>query len=151
MSGMVDHHAQALVMAGWAVDSVHGASPGIRTLSDRIIVSQKDEIATVERWLAERGAPHIQHDMLMPGMLTPEQLAELNRARGSEFDRLFLKRMIQHHQGALTMVDELLRTPGAAQDGLVSQFAADVYADQSAEIDRMRRLLAALLIGGTTP
>jgi len=82
--------------------------------------------------------------MLMPGMLTPDQLAELDSARGPDFDRLFLKFMIQHHQGAITMVDQLLGTQAAAQDGSVFRFAADVNADQTAEIDRMNRMLTAL-------
>jgi uncharacterized protein (DUF305 family) len=89
--------------------------------------------------------------MLMPGMLTPDQLAQLDRARGPEFDRLFLTLMIQHHEGALTMVQQLLGTQGAAQDGLVFRFAADVHADQTTEIARMRRMLAALPNGGKTP
>ena len=85
--------------------------------------------------------------MLMPGMLTPAQLAQLDSARGPEFDRLFLTFMIQHHQGAITMVDELLARQGAAQDGLVFRFAADVNADQTTEIDRMNRMLAAMSPG----
>jgi uncharacterized protein (DUF305 family) len=77
----------------------------------------------------------------MPGMLTPEQMAQLDAGRGREFDRLFLTFMIQHHQGALTMVAQLLAAPGAAQDGPVFRFAADVNADQTTEIDRMTRML----------
>jgi uncharacterized protein (DUF305 family) len=148
---MIAHHAQALLMAEWAMDSLHGAGNAVRAMSERMAVSQQDEIAFLERWLRERGVPRMEHDMLMPGMLTPEQLAQLERARGPEFDRLFLTRMIQHHQGAITMVEQLLATEGAVQDGLVFQFAAEVNADQTAEIERMRRLLTALLIGGTTP
>ena len=79
--------------------------------------------------------------MMMPGMLTPEQLAQLDRARGPEFDRLFLVFMIQHHQGALTMVDEVMNAKGAAQDDTVFKFAADVSADQSTEIARMELML----------
>ena len=77
-------------------------------------------------------------------MSIPEQMAQLDAARGPEFDRLFLTFMIQHHQGALTMVTELISAPGAAQDGPVFRFAADVNADQTTEIDRMTRMLAAL-------
>ena len=152
MSGMIVHHAQALLMAGWA--PTHDASAAVRLLCDRIIASQNDEIAFMQRWLRERQQPvpdamagHSMPGMdraLLPGMLTPDQLAQLDAARGSEFDRLFLAFMIQHHQGALTMVQQLLATPGAAQDGVVFQFSAGVSADQSAEIDRMSRMLAAL-------
>jgi uncharacterized protein (DUF305 family) len=80
---------------------------------------------------------------LMPGMLTPEQMKQLDAARGAEFDRLFLTFMIQHHQGALTMVDQLFSSPGAAQDGYVFRFASDVSADQNTEIERMRSMLTA--------
>ncbi|HVH10363.1 MAG TPA: DUF305 domain-containing protein [Gemmatimonadales bacterium] len=156
MSGMIVHHAQAVLIAGWAPS--HGASATVRTLCERIVVSQNDEIAMMQRWLRERGQvvpsgdphagpqmmPGMDHPMVMPGMLSPEQLAQLDAARGPEFDRLFLKFMIQHHQGALTMVTELLGTQGAAQDGALFKFATDVNADQTVEIDRMSRMLAAL-------
>jgi uncharacterized protein (DUF305 family) len=152
MSDMIVHHAQAVLMAGWAPG--HDASPAVRTLCERIIVSQNDEIAFMQRWLRERQQPlpdahavagHAMPGMeLMPGMLTADQLAQLDGAWGREFDRLFLTFMIQHHQGALTMVQQLLATPGAAQDGVVFQFSAGVSADQSAEIDRMSRMLATL-------
>ena len=151
MSGMISHHTQAVVMAGWAVDSAHGASPRVRVLSERIIVAQSDEIAFLERWLRERYQVRMDHAMLMPGMLTTNQLAQLDVARGPEFDRLFLTFMIQHHEGAVTMVDALLGSHGAGQDGLVFRFAADVHADQTTEIDRMRLMLAALPPGGKTP
>jgi uncharacterized protein (DUF305 family) len=151
MSGMIAHHAQAVRISRWAVDSIHGAGPAIRGMGERMLVSQADEIALIETWLSDRGAARMEHDMAMPGMLTPAQLAQLDVARGAEFDRLFLTFMIAHHRGALTMVDELLATAGAAQDGFVSQFAGDVYADQTAEIERMQRLLAALTFGGKTP
>jgi uncharacterized protein (DUF305 family) len=105
----------------------------------------------LERGLRERGEARMSHDMRMPGILTPEQLSRLDRARGTEFDRLFLTSMIYHHQGAITMVDELLGAQGAAQDGLVFRFAADVHADQTTEIERMRRMLAALPLGGEGP
>lgn len=151
MDGMITHHAQAVLIGGWAVDATHSASPQVRVLSERIVVAQTDEIAFLERWLRERNEPRMKHPILMPGMLTPEQLAQLDRARGAEFDRLFLTLMIQHHQGAVTMVDQLLGAQGAAQDGLVFRFAADVHADQTTEIERMQRMLAALPSGGKTP
>ena len=154
MAGMIGHHAQAIEMAGWA--PTHDAGASVRALCERIVVAQRDEIAFAQRWLREhnefvppadpRGQvmPSMDRPMLMPGMLTPEQMARLDAARGPEFDRLFLRFMIQHHQGAITMVEELLKTPGAAQDGIIFRFATDVNADQAIEIDRMNRLLAAL-------
>ena len=148
MSGMIVHHRQAVVMSRWATDTAHGASGSVRGLSERIIVAQSDEMAFLERWLRERNEPLMDHAMQMPGMLTPEQLSQLDRARGTEFDRQFLTLMIQHHQGALTMVDELLKAQGAAQDGVVFRFLADVHADQSTEIQRMQRMLDALPSGG---
>jgi uncharacterized protein (DUF305 family) len=86
----------------------------------------------------------MEHVMPMPGMLSEAQMATLDSARGPEFDRLFLTWMIQHHQGALTMVDSLFKTPGAAQDEIVFKFANDVHADQTTEIDRMQQMLSAL-------
>jgi uncharacterized protein (DUF305 family) len=156
MSHMIGHHAQALVMAGWA--SSHGADPSVRRLAERIINSQQDEIATMQTWLHDRGRPvpearpagmkmemdgHV-HEMLMPGMLTPAQMEELDRARGADFDRLFLTYMIQHHKGAVTMVKDLFGTQGAAQDEATFKFASDANVDQSTEIARMERMLAAL-------
>jgi uncharacterized protein (DUF305 family) len=165
MSGMIVHHRQALVMAGWA--PTHGASPAVRLLCDRILVSQRDEIALMETWLRDHhqtlpdttpAAGNAMPGMamggsatLMPGMLTPPQLAELNHASGADFDRLFLTFMIQHHEGALTMVQQLFNTPGAAQESAVFQVATGVNADQTAEIDRMRRMLAALPAGARGP
>jgi uncharacterized protein (DUF305 family) len=154
MAGMVRHHAQAVEMAGWAPS--HGASPAVQALCERIVVGQRDEIAAMQRWLGDHGQPvpdpdprgssmpGMDHPMLMPGMLTPGQMARLDSARGPEFDRLFLTFMIQHHRGAVTMVRELLDAPGAARDGLIFQFASDVSADQTTEIDRMSGMLAAL-------
>ncbi|MDQ6830747.1 MAG: DUF305 domain-containing protein [Gemmatimonadota bacterium] len=154
MQGMIGHHAQAVVMAGWA--PTHGANQGVRILASRIDVAQRDEIAFMQRWLRERHetVPEaMTHDMsghdmagmampaLMPGMLTAEQMAQLSKANGAEFDRLFLTFMIQHHQGALTMVDQLFGSPGAGQDLYVFRFASDVDADQTTEIDRMRLML----------
>ena len=154
MTGMIDHHAQAVLIGGWAPS--HGASGPVRILCERIVVAQRDEIAFMQRWLGERhqnapppaepqvGMPGVHHPTLMPGMLTAAQLAQLDSARGPEFDRLFLTYMIQHHQGAITMVEQLLRVPGAAQDGQVFRFVADVNADQTTEIDRMTRMLDAM-------
>lgn len=165
MSDMIHHHGQALQMVAWV--STHGASPAIRTLGERIAVGQGDEIARMQQWLRARdqpvpepGAPHGAatggdhaahgaaaggHDAaLMPGMLTAEQMGQLDRARGAEFDRLFLTYMIQHHQGAVTMVEALFRARGASQDDTVFRLATDIHADQLAEIDRMNRMLAGL-------
>jgi uncharacterized protein (DUF305 family) len=154
MSGMIRHHAQAVLIAGWA--PTHGASSAVRTLCERIVVAQQDEIAFMQRWLRQRDKPvpdaDASHDMmpgmdhsnLMPGMLTAEQLTELDRARGAEFDRLFLTYMIQHHEGAIAMVEQLFGAYGAAQDDDIFKLAADVNVDQITEIDRMRAMLAAL-------
>src|SRR6266536_3289454 len=151
VAGMIGHHAQAIQMAGWAPS--HGASPAVRALCERIVVAQTDEIAFAQRWLREhhefvppadpRGhvMPGMDQPMLMPGMLTPEQMTQLDAARGPEFDRLFLTFMIQHHQGALTMVQQLLAVPGAAQDGPIFRFSSDVNADQTTEINRMTLML----------
>lgn len=152
ISGMIGHHAQAVRIAGWAPS--HGASPAVRTLAERIAVGQQDEIALMERWLLEHREPvpsadslqqmmaGMDHSMQMPGMLTAEQLMQLDHAHGAEFDRLFLAFMIKHHQGALTMVDRLFGSQGAAQNETVFKVASDVYADQSTEIDRMQKMLA---------
>ena len=153
MAGMIPHHAQAVVMAGWAPS--HGARKDVAILCERIVVAQRDEIAMMQQWLRDRGQPvpdatstrhrmkmnGVEHDMLMPGMLTDEEMAALDRARGPEFDRLFLTGMIKHHQGAIDMVDALMKSYGAAQDETVFKFANDVYADQSIEIDRMTEML----------
>jgi uncharacterized protein (DUF305 family) len=154
MTGMIHHHAQALVMAGWAPEN--GASPSVLTLTSRIINSQTDEIHLMQRWLRERDRPvpevrpdgHIVGpEMQMAGMLTDEQLDELHAARGPEYDRLFLKYMIQHHQGAVTMVHDLFTTDGAAQDDFVFKLASDIQVDQTTEIQRMQRMLDALTDG----
>jgi uncharacterized protein (DUF305 family) len=156
MTGMIGHHAQAIVMS--RLVPTHGASPSLVTLAGRIINAQQDEIANMQQWLRDRGQPvpevHItetavmvhgaDHAMHMPGMLTPEQLRQLEQARGSEFDRLFLRFMIQHHQGAVTMVHELFKAGGAGQDDAVFKIASDIQADQTTEIARMEKMLAAL-------
>ncbi|MGH7500565.1 MAG: DUF305 domain-containing protein [Longimicrobiales bacterium] len=156
MTGMIGHHAQALVMAGLV--PTHGASASIRTLGARIINAQKDEIARMEQWLRDREQPvpevHIdgsnltvhgaEHALHMPGMLTPDQLRELDQASGSDFDRLFLTFMIQHHRGAVTMVHNLFATDGAALDDVVFKLASDIQVDQITEVARMERMLSAL-------
>jgi hypothetical protein len=113
----------------------------------RIVVAQRDEIGFMQRWLRERHLPlpdgDASHDM-MPGMLTAEQLRQLDAARGPEFDRLFLTFMIMHHQGAITMVHQLLDAPGALRDDAMFKFASNINADQTAEIDRMTRRLEAM-------
>ncbi len=152
MSAMIGHHSQALLMAGWA--PTHGAGSSVRVLAERIINGQQDEIVTMQRWLSDRrkpvpepgrmgnsGTSHHQH-AAMPGMLTPSQLQQLDQARGSEFDRLFLTFMIQHHRGAVAMVQKLFATPGAARDETVFKFANDVSVDQRTEVARMERMLA---------
>src|SRR5207247_5851530 len=115
MAGMIPHHAQAVVMAGWAPS--HGARQDVAILCERIVVGQRDEIAMMQTWLGDRGQEvpdatstrhkmtmnGMTHEMLMPGMLTDEEMAQLDRARGPEFDRLFLVGMIKHHQGAIDM------------------------------------------------
>jgi uncharacterized protein (DUF305 family) len=153
MSGMIPHHAQAVIMAGWA--PTHGARRDVAILCERILVGQGDEIAMMRQWLGDRGLEvpdanstrhkmkmnGMEHDMLMPGMLSDEQMVALDNARGPDFDRLFLEGMIRHHQGAIDMVDVLFKAYGAAQDETVYKFASDVYADQSIEIDRMHQML----------
>ena len=153
MAGMIPHHAQAVLMAGWAAS--HGARPDVRILCERIVVSQRDEIEWMRNWLRDRGetvpaanATHhrmkmngVEHDMLMPGMLSPEELALLDKARGAQWDRLFLQGMIRHHEGALKMVDDLYNAHGAMQDDDVFKFVSDLYGDQTTEIEFMKKML----------
>jgi uncharacterized protein (DUF305 family) len=170
MQGMIGHHAQALAMT--ALIPARTSRQDIRSLGQRIEVSQKDEIAMMKQWLKDRhqqvpgndamhdhqaAADHSMNmpgmamsDTLMPGMLTTEQLAELARTSGDEFDRLFLKDMIRHHEGALVMVASLLGTTGSAQEAEVFRFASEVDSDQRAEIARMTALLDALAPTGVT-
>ena len=154
MSGMIPHHAQAVIMAGWAKS--HGARKDVSVLCERIVVAQTDEIKLMQTWLADHGFPvpdakdtrmhmmmgGMKHDMLMPGMLSDDEMKALDKARGSEFDRLFLIGMIKHHQGALDMVEVLNKSYGAAQDETVFKFSSDVFADQGTEIERMYQMLA---------
>ena len=157
MTGMIGHHAQALVMS--ALAPKNGASPEVQRLAARIINAQNDEIATMQGWLRDRGEKvpevHISgtelmvhgagdHAMHMPGMLSAEQLKELEAARGVEFDRLFLTYMIQHHGGAVSMVKDLFATDGAGQDEASFKLANDINVDQITEIKRMELMLNAL-------
>ncbi|HUG39377.1 MAG TPA: DUF305 domain-containing protein [Longimicrobiales bacterium] len=168
MTGMIHHHAQALVMARMA--PTHEASSPLQVLAARIINGQKDEIALMQQWLRDHGQPVPEvsedgmvvgaagghgahaghgghHAAAMPGMLTPAQMERLGAARGAEWDRLFLTFMIQHHQGALTMVDALFATYGAGQGDAIFKIAADIGADQASEIDRMQLMLHELMFG----
>ncbi len=158
MQGMIGHHGQAVLMATWAAD--HGARPDIQRLAERIRVAQQDEIAFMQTWLRDRkqalpdsASPHAMHAMhdgttseagaatLMPGMLTDTQLAALDAARNQAFDELFLLSMIRHHEGAVSMVEQLFGAHGAAHDDDIQKFANDVAVDQTTEVDRMLQLL----------
>ncbi len=157
MQGMIGHHAQAIVMANMA--PTHGASPQVRLFATKILRSQRDEIELMQNWLRDHGEPvpdsseahagrtmmmdmgRDGHSMLMPGMLTAEQLAQLDRARDATFDRLFLTYMIQHHEGALRMVATLFNSPGSGQGPEIFGYATGVDADQRAEIGRMWGML----------
>ena len=164
MQHMILHHAQAVEMVGLL--QAQGSNATVKRLGQRIALSQEAEMALMRDWLTTRGQPlemagmagmsgmdhamHAGHAMpasetpLMAGMLSPAQMQALAAARGPAFDRLFLEGMVQHHQGALDMVDTLLATPDAAQDTMLSDFTSSVVADQSAEILRMQSLLSDL-------
>jgi uncharacterized protein (DUF305 family) len=147
MQGMIGHHSQAIEMV--ELLNTHSANADMKKLGLRIQVSQEDEIKMMQDWLRARGqeipGPHAHHTgMLMPGMLTPEEMSRLGNAKGVQFDRLFLEGMIKHHGGALVMVDELFAQPGAAQDSDIYAFASDVVADQRMEMDRMAAMLKEL-------
>ncbi len=152
MQGMIMHHSQAVEMT--ALIPSHTENRDLRSLGTRISSSQSDEIKFMQRWLAARGesvsmAPPGMADMdmshqpmaLMPGMLTPEQMKALRKAKGAEFDHLFLTGMIQHHNGALTMVKDLFDTAGAGQDAEIFDFATDADNTQRAEIGIMQSIL----------
>ncbi|MGF1671794.1 MAG: DUF305 domain-containing protein [Balneolaceae bacterium] len=161
MTGMIAHHAQALIMSRLAPEN--GASQSVQTLAARIINAQQDEINLMQKWLKVRGQPvpevHIEglhlmihsanghgqaaknHHHDMPGMLTQEQLRELSEAKDREFDRLFLQYMIDHHMGAVVMVRDLFDTDGAGLDEEAFRLASDIHVDQITEIDRMRLML----------
>lgn len=161
---MIPHHSQALVMTALAPS--RASRPELRLVAERIAVSQRDEIAQMQAWLQARGHPvpaadtappagahgagtsHDGHSMPsphadMPGMLTPAELASLAAARGPTFDRLFLELMIRHHEGAITMVQQLF-AGGGGQDSQIYAIASEVESDQRMEIARMRAILATL-------
>jgi uncharacterized protein (DUF305 family) len=149
MRAMIVHHLQAVEMTALVEQRTQRAD--IRLLARRIEASQEDELASMRRWLTERGEAvpdehahhaHGAHEG-MPGMLSPAEIARLRAASGGEFDRLFLEYMIRHHEGALVMVADLLAIDGAGQEAEIFQFASHVDADQRVEIDRMRRMLEA--------
>jgi uncharacterized protein (DUF305 family) len=151
MQGMIMHHAQAVEMTD-LIES-HTENKELRSLGARINRSQSDEIDFMKRWLTARGEPispamhHMpgmdmsSHSMLMPGMLTLEQMDALKKAKGKKFDQLFLKGMIQHHNGALTMVKELFASAGAGQDAELFNFVTDVDSGQRVEIKIMQTML----------
>jgi uncharacterized protein (DUF305 family) len=152
MQGMIMHHAQAVEMT--ALIPSHTENKELRSLGARISSSQSDEIKFMHRWLAARGEAvtmsgaemsgmHTSHQPmeLMPGMLTTVQMEALRKAKGPEFDHLFLTGMIQHHNGALTMVKDLFDTAGAGQDAELFNFATDVDNSQRAEIKIMQNML----------
>jgi uncharacterized protein (DUF305 family) len=153
MQGMIMHHSQAVEMV--ALLRTRGKDRELKALGEKITLSQTDEIRYMKDWLEARGQPStmkMDHshmtpaqmknmNMLMPGMLTPKQMDELAKARGAKFDHLFLTGMIQHHGGALTMVDDLFHTPGAGQDPALFDFATDIDNTQRAEIRIMQAML----------
>jgi uncharacterized protein (DUF305 family) len=161
MQGMIMHHSQAVEMTG--LMKTRTKNKRLLALGERISISQKDEIEFMKQWLTDRGAPTtMRHSMdhmgdmkgmdhskmaamdsmpLMPGMLTPEQMKALAAASGPAFDHLFLTGMIQHHGGALTMVQDLFDTPGAGQDAVLFDFATDIDNTQRAEIEIMQGML----------
>ena len=151
MQGMIMHHAQAVEMT--ALINSHTQNKALHTLGARISRSQSSEIEFMKRWLMARGQPteHTMHhmpgmdmssdSMLMPGMLSPKQMAALRKAKGEQFDQLFLTGMIQHHNGALTMVKDLFDSAGAGQDAELFNFATDVDSGQRAEIRIMQTML----------
>lgn len=148
MQGMIGHHAQAIEMV--ALVASRTRNPDLERMALRIDVSQRDEMQMMREWLERRGEPlpdphaHHQAHGLMPGMLTADQMARLAAAEGPTFDRLFLEGMIQHHEGALTMVKQLFASPGGGQEPEMFDFASDVEADQAMEIARMRAMLKEL-------
>jgi len=146
MQGMIAHHAQAIYMSRMA--AAHEATPRLLKFAGKIDQSQQAEIRLMQGWLRANGqfTPDTSawRHMSMPGMLTADQLAQLDASKGAEFDRLFLTFMIQHHEGALKMVNDLFATPRAGQDVDVSVFANDVQLVQTAEIGIMRQMLTTL-------
>jgi len=163
MTGMIAHHAQALVMSRLAPEN--GASSQVQTLASRIINAQKDEIASMQQWLKDRNQPVVRYDIdginltitiegeewkdyrKMRGVLSQQQLEELAQAKGNDFNRLFLKQMIEHHTGAVYMVDNLFDKDGAAQDNESYRLASNIQVDQKTEIERMQMMLDQLSKG----
>ena len=151
MQGMIMHHAQAVEMT--ALIASHTENKDLRLLGSRISHSQSEEIKFMQRWLDARGEPlslampempgmdMSNQPMLMPGMLTPKQMEALKKAKGAEFDQLFLTGMIQHHNGALIMVKDLFDTAGSGQDAELFSFTTDVDSGQRAEIRIMQTML----------
>jgi uncharacterized protein (DUF305 family) len=146
MQGMIAHHAQAIYMSRLAES--HKANPRLLKLANKIDQSQVAEIRIMQQWLRSNAqvAPDTSswRTMKMKGMLTDEQIKELDAATGVDFDRAFLTYMIQHHEGALQMVKDLLATPRAGQEVDVNVFANDVVSVQTAEIGAMRQMLSQL-------
>jgi uncharacterized protein (DUF305 family) len=144
MQGMIAHHGQAIHMSHLA--ATRSADPRLVRFAQKIDLSQMSEIVLMQDWLDDRDQvvpdTTAYHTITMPGMLTREQLAELGALRGAAFDRRFLELMVMHHEGALSMVADLLGTPRAAQDVNVNVLANEIHAVQTAEIDLMRQMLA---------
>ncbi len=155
MQGMIMHHSQAVEMTALMPSRTHNKD--LLAFGKRISISQSDEMKFMKQWLEDRGKPvempmdhsHMDHSkmgamapMMMPGMLTPEQMKTLAKATGPAFDHLFLTGMIQHHGGALTMVQDLFSVPAAGQDSLLYDFVTDVDNTQSAEIKIMQGMLS---------
>jgi len=147
MQGMISHHRQAMEMSALVDDRSNREA--VEALAERISLSQEDEISMMAGWLEDRGleapAANAHHDpdyMLMPGMLSPEEMEQLEASEGFEFDSLFLNFMIDHHEGALVMVENLLDQPGSAQDSELYRFTTDVTSDQTSEIERMITMLS---------
>ena len=164
MRGMIAHHAQALIMSRLAPKN--RANQEVQTLAARIINAQQDEIETMQKWLRDRdqpvpnieieglnlmveidGEPYTKYKM-MRGVLSQQQLEELASARGATFDRIFLKYMIEHHSGAVHMVDNLFSTDGAALDNEAFRLASNIQVDQKTEIERMNMMLSELTGSG---
>ena len=151
MRDMIPHHHQALLMSELAPSRTN--NPQLLEAARRIEVSQQDEIRFMQQWLEERGqdvpdpaahdAMHHDHKQ-MAGMASPEQMAELVASEGPDFDRLFLKLMIPHHEGAVKMVEKLLEQPGSAFDPVLFEFTNNITNDQTAEIEKMNALLVSL-------
>ena len=150
MQDMIIHHHQALVMSRLAAQSTNNQA--ILDLAGRIDVSQKDEISFMQGWLQKREeqvpdptsehSEHTHHTMI--GMATPEQMTQLAESKSTDFDRLFLTLMIDHHDGAIKMVEELREQPGSTYDPILNEFVSDITNDQAVEIERMNALLIGL-------